>query len=269
MNMPIVIEELICISVTKWNIINLGNDIYTPNDGKQHIFLSNCRILPLVCDISLLYFQFLDKPTGQDNMKNYPHVVSASPHALDLSKLSYTHTNPHDWYIPNNVKLNDRVYDYGDYMNRIIMTLKILLYDDKSIKHHIGNCTKKNLTPDYSKLCPFFFADQVLRLLSIFWFKLPDMMVLHQLNFLWGYIIKADSHAWMCKGGMNQLPPLPSSPRYLLLTQLSLLPRLSMENILFVLIFIHSKVLLNLLILLEDMIRASGDERNHLWLYTI
>jgi len=109
---------------------HLVDDRAVPNGGKQLIFLHDGFVLPLVCDNSLMYLQFLEKPTSQD-MDKYPHVIFTSPHMWDPSKLNYTHPNPYDWDLPLNMDIDHRVNDYGEYMNRIIMVLDILLSDDE------------------------------------------------------------------------------------------------------------------------------------------
>ena len=137
---------------------HLVDDRPVPNGGKQLILLHDGFLLPLVCDNSLMYLQFMDKPTVQD-LDKYPHVMFTSPHEWDPSLLNYIHPDTHDWDIPTDLELDERVNDYGEYTNRIILTLNLLLCDDKDIEtcvHHINQHVTSLDEPDYNKLRPFF-----------------------------------------------------------------------------------------------------------------
>ena len=112
---------------------HLVDDRAVKNGGKQIISLHDGYVLPLHCESSLMYIKHLDKPTDED-MDKYPHVLLTSPHEWDPTVLDYTHPNTADWDIPQNLDVDERVNDYGEYNNGIINTLDVLLDDSSSDK---------------------------------------------------------------------------------------------------------------------------------------
>ena len=108
--------------------------------GQKRIITIDGYSMPLVCKGGLMYLQFQSIPTDQD-LQNYPSVHLTSPHEWDPSVLDYEHPEDNgepDWAIdPNENFLFDPKFDeFGDYVNRLLFILDILVETHKVIPIH-------------------------------------------------------------------------------------------------------------------------------------
>ena len=106
--------------------------------GTQLITALDGYYVPLLIKDGLAYATSLGKPTDQD-MDTYPHVFFTSPDEWDPSVLD--HDPPHlDRLDPSQVPdqpFGDPMFDaYGDFNERIIANLNILLDDLQKIVGH-------------------------------------------------------------------------------------------------------------------------------------
>ena len=127
--------------------------------GTQLITTLDGYSVPLLIKDGLAYATSLGRPTDQD-MDTYPHVFFTSPDEWDPSVLDHD-PPPLDGLDPSQVldqPFGDPMFDAGDFNERIIANLNILLdAPPEDYRSYIANLHQgSSQEPDWNALRPFF-----------------------------------------------------------------------------------------------------------------